>query len=87
MLATCLHMMQGTPYIYQGEELGMTNAPFEDVSDFRDLDSINAYRELVEEFGDAEILISNYKEVNVKGEMMVRPYEAFVIRKQLFKCL
>lgn len=49
MLATCLHMMQGTPYIYQGEELGMTNAPFEDVSDFRDLDSINAYRELVEE--------------------------------------
>ena len=59
----------------------MTNAPFKDVSDFRDLDSINAYRELVEEFGDAEILISNYKEVNVKGEMMVRPYEAFVIRK------
>lgn len=49
MLATCLHMIQGTPYIYQGEELGMTNAPFEDVSDFRDLDSINAYRELVEE--------------------------------------
>lgn len=212
MLATCLHMIQGTPYIYQGEELGMTNAPFEDVSDFRDLDSINAYRELVEEqkvfshqemmkylrkksrdnartpfqwddteqagfttgkpwimvnpnyrevnaarqmedpdsvfhyyqklirlrkeheivvygtydlllpeskeiymytrtwkdekllvvcnfsgdtvkvelpeeFGDAEVLISNYKEVNVKGEMMVRPYEAFVIRKQLFKCL
>lgn len=49
MLATCLHMMQGTPYIYQGEELGMTNAPFESVEDFRDLDSINAYRELVEE--------------------------------------
>lgn len=46
MLATCLHMMQGTPYIYQGEELGMTNVPFGDVSDFRDLDSINAYREL-----------------------------------------
>lgn len=206
MLATCLHMMQGTPYIYQGEELGMTNAPFESVEDFRDLDSINAYRELVEEkkvfshqemmkylrrksrdnartpfqwddteqagftngkpwimvnpnfteinaagqledpdsvfhyyqklirlrkeheivvygtydlllpeskeiymytrtwkdekllvvcnfsgdivkvelpeeFAGAEILISNYKEVNVKGEMTVRPYEAFVIRK------
>ncbi len=46
MLATCLHMMQGTPYIYQGEELGMTNVPFEDISDFRDLDSINAYHEL-----------------------------------------
>ena len=46
MLATCLHFMQGTPYIYQGEELGMTNAPFRDISDFRDLDSINAYHEL-----------------------------------------
>lgn len=49
MLATCLHMMQGTPYVYQGEELGMTNAPFASVDQFRDLDSINAYRELVEE--------------------------------------
>lgn len=48
MLATCLHMMQGTPYIYQGEELGMTNAPFETLSDYRDLESINAYRELTE---------------------------------------
>ena len=47
MLATCLHMMQGTPYVYQGEELGMTNVPFKDISDFRDLDSINAWHELV----------------------------------------
>lgn len=46
MLATCLYMMQGTPYIYQGQELGMTNVPFEDIKDFRDLDSINAYHEL-----------------------------------------
>lgn len=49
MLATCLHMMQGTPYIYQGEELGMTNMEFHSLADFRDLDSINAYHELVEE--------------------------------------
>ena len=48
MLATCLHMMQGTPYIYQGEELGMANAPFEKLSDFRDIESINAYHEYVE---------------------------------------
>lgn len=48
MLATCIHMMQGTPYIYQGQELGMTNVPFSHISDFRDLDSINAYRELTE---------------------------------------
>lgn len=41
MLATCLHMMKGTPYIYQGEELGMTNAGFEVLSDYRDIESIN----------------------------------------------
>lgn len=45
MLATCLHMMQGTPYIYQGEELGMTNYPFQSVDEFRDIESINAYKE------------------------------------------
>lgn len=49
MLATCLYMMQGTPYIYQGQELGMTNVPFERIEDFRDLDSINAYHELTEQ--------------------------------------
>lgn len=43
MLATCLHMLQGTPYIYQGEELGMTNYPFQSPDDFRDIESINAY--------------------------------------------
>ena len=47
MLATCLHMMQGTPYVYQGEELGMTNVPFRTLEDFRDIESINAYHELV----------------------------------------
>ena len=47
-IATCLHMMQGTPYVYQGEELGMTNTVFNSVDDFRDLESINASRELVE---------------------------------------
>lgn len=49
MLATCLHCMQGTPYIYQGEELGMTNAQFTDLSEFRDLDSINAYHEFLQQ--------------------------------------
>ena len=45
MLATCLHMMQGTPYIYQGEELGMTNYPFQNPQEFRDIESIHAYKE------------------------------------------
>ncbi|GIM29618.1 alpha-glucosidase [Clostridium polyendosporum] len=47
MLATCLHMMQGTPYIYQGEEIGMTNVAFESIEDYRDIETINAYNELV----------------------------------------
>ena len=58
MPATCLHMMQGTPYVYQGQELGMTNVPFGDISDFRDLDSINAYHELTTQgvFSEEEML-------------------------------
>jgi len=47
MLATCLYLMQGTPYIYQGDELGMTNAGFKKLEDYRDIETINAYRELV----------------------------------------
>lgn len=49
MLATCLHMLQGTPYVYQGEELGMTNYPFKSPEDFRDIESINAYKEWCQE--------------------------------------
>lgn len=49
MLATCVHMMQGTPYVYQGEELGMTNCPFNTLENFRDLESINAFHELTEQ--------------------------------------
>ncbi len=48
MLAICLHMMQGTPYIYQGEELGMTNVPFKSLSDYRDIETYNSYKQLVE---------------------------------------
>ncbi len=47
-IATMLHLMQGTPYVYQGEELGMTNTVFNRVEDFRDLESINAYYELTQ---------------------------------------
>ena len=49
MLATCIHMMQGTPYVYQGEELGMTNCPFNTLENYRDLESINAFHELTEQ--------------------------------------
>ena len=51
-IATCLHLMQGTPYIYQGEELGMTNYPFRSVEEFQDIESVNAFRELTQERGE-----------------------------------
>ncbi len=46
-IATVLHMMKGTPYIYQGEELGMTNYPFKSIDECRDIEILNAYKELV----------------------------------------
>ncbi len=49
MLGTTLHMMQGTPYVYEGEEIGMTNTHYQKLSDYEDLESINAYHELVDE--------------------------------------
>ena len=45
MLAICLHMMQGTSYIYQGEEIGMTNVQFEYLTDYRDIELLNMYEE------------------------------------------
>lgn len=48
-IGTMLHMMQGTPYVYEGEELGMTNYPWKDPGEFRDVEEINAMRELPEE--------------------------------------
>ncbi len=49
MLATVMHMMRGTPYIYQGEEIGMTNHYFTDMKQYCDVESINAYRILKEQ--------------------------------------
>ena len=46
MLAMVLHGMQGTPYIYQGEELGMTNPHFRQITDYRDVESLNMFTEL-----------------------------------------
>lgn len=47
MLATCLHMMQGTPYIYQGEEIGMTNVKFYNIHDYQDIETIQAYKQYI----------------------------------------
>lgn len=53
MLATMIHCMRGTPYIYQGEELGMTNAYFTDIHQYRDVESLNYY-EILKENGKSE---------------------------------
>ncbi|MGG0658641.1 glycoside hydrolase family 13 protein [Rummeliibacillus pycnus] len=44
MLAICLHMMQGTPFIYQGEEIAMTNVRFKELEEFRDIETFNMYK-------------------------------------------
>ncbi len=49
MLATALHMMQGTPYIYQGEEIGMTNVRFESINQYQDIETLNFYKEKIAE--------------------------------------
>ncbi|WP_156289339.1 glycoside hydrolase family 13 protein [Oceanobacillus salinisoli] len=49
MLGTFLHMLQGTPYIYQGEEIGMTNVKFDSIDDYRDIEILNMYQEKVVE--------------------------------------
>lgn len=49
MLATLLHTLQGTPYIYQGEEIGMTNVRFPSINDYRDVDTLNFYRQFADD--------------------------------------
>jgi len=64
MFAILLHMMKGTPYIYQGEEIGMTNRPISDISQAEDIESVNIYHERIEKgFTHDEIM----KSINAKG--------------------
>ena len=51
LLATFIHMLQGTPYVYQGEEIGMTNVAFDSIEDYRDIETLNLYKEMVGEKG------------------------------------
>ena len=46
MLATLLYTLPGTPYLYQGEEIGMTNVTFDNIEDYRDIETLNFYREI-----------------------------------------
>ncbi|TYR79415.1 alpha-glucosidase [Priestia megaterium] len=65
MLATMLHMMQGTPYIYQGEEIGMTNVRFDSIDQYKDIETINMYHEKVEQRN--EDIQSVMNSIYVKG--------------------
>ena len=61
MLATMLHGMQGTPYIYQGEELGMTNVQFDSIEEYEDIETLNMYKERLEKgYQPEEIMQSIY---------------------------
>jgi oligo-1,6-glucosidase len=51
LLGTFLHMLQGTPYVYQGEEIGMTNVRFPSIDDYRDIETLNMYRDFVHNRG------------------------------------
>ena len=58
MLATVLHLHRGTPYVYQGEELGMTNVAFTSIEEFRDIEAINHYRSAVGRGEDPDAVIA-----------------------------
>ncbi|MGE6346254.1 alpha,alpha-phosphotrehalase [Bacillus mycoides] len=62
MLATAMHMLQGTPYIYQGEEIGMTNPKFESIEQYRDVESLNIYDIKLEEGLSKEEIIGILKQ-------------------------
>lgn len=90
MLATFLHTWQGTPYIYQGEEIGMTNVQFEDLSEYKDIEIINLnfFEKKVEfrlpgdiDYKKAQLLISNYEADNSNlRSITLKPYEARIYK-------
>ena len=59
MFATLLHGMKGTPFIYQGEEIGMTNIKFDDISDYKDIETLNMYKERVEQGYEVEDIMKS----------------------------
>ena len=61
MLATTIHMMRGTPYIYQGEEFGMTNPYFDTIDEYRDVEAINYYNILKEQGEDENKILEILK--------------------------
>lgn len=79
LLATFTHMLQGTPYIYQGEEIGMTNPAYESIEAYRDIETLDIYRTLVEEKemapGDALAVIHAKSRDNARSPMQWNDHE------------
>ena len=72
MLATCIHLMRGTPYIYQGEEIGMSNAYFTDINKYRDVESLNYYKILKDKgYNEKEVfeILKNRSRDNARTPM------------------
>lgn len=59
MLATILHMQKGTPYIYQGEEIGMTNVKFDSIEDYKDIETLNMYKERIDKGYDRNDIMNS----------------------------
>jgi oligo-1,6-glucosidase len=64
LLATVLQLQRGTPYVYQGDELGMTNFPFTSIDDFQDIESVNYYRHATEAGVDEEHLLAAMRHIS-----------------------
>ncbi|CAN5649275.1 oligo-1,6-glucosidase [soil metagenome] len=62
--ATVLHGMRGTPFVYQGEELGMTNYPFRNAKDHKDLEAVNYYRSVIERGGDEAAALAGLAKIS-----------------------
>lgn len=95
MLANIIHAMRGTPYIYQGEELGMTNANFTTLEQYRDVESLNHYQILRDKGMSEEsvwkapmslegyrVLLSNDWDSVPQNEWTLRPYESVLLLKE-----
>jgi oligo-1,6-glucosidase len=64
MLGTVLHLHRGTPYVYQGEELGMTNVPFNGIDEYRDIETLNYYAEATAAGGEPVAVLASLRKMS-----------------------
>jgi oligo-1,6-glucosidase len=75
-LATVLHGMRGTPFVYQGEELGMTNYPFQTAQDHMDLEAVNLYKSVLETGGDEAAALAGLAKIGRDNARTPMQWEA-----------